>query len=288
MSDAFSIIIDVQSGDPEGLRTIEIPGWTGQGIMFPRSLFAERDLQEKLTRIGVYILWGPGESEQLPDAYIGQGAIQSRLSQHYRNKDFWTHAVAFTSTDKHLNRATVQYLESKLVQLASEVKRCALVNDQIPQMPALANADMVYAQSYLTKLLLCLPVLGVNLFEKPREGTDKTQYLQLKGKGIEAQGFEDTSGFIVRSGSQMVKDDKVAGKTPDRHRITRDMLIRQGIVEDQGTAYEFIQNYTFRSPSGAASILLGRAADGFREWKDARGTSLKRLRAATLPDGPTQ
>ena len=290
MSDAFSISIFVPSGDPEGLRIIEIPGWTGQGLAFPRALFAERELQEKLPKpphIGVYILWEPGESEQLPRTYIGQGTIQSRLSEHYRKKDFWTHAIAFTSTDSHLNRATVQYLESKLVQLASEVKRCTLDNDQIPQMPALANADMAYAQSYLTKLLSCLPVLGVNFFEKPREGAAK-QYLQLKGKGIEARGFEDTSGFIVRSGSQMVKDDGVAGKIPDRHRIIRDMLIRQGIVEDQGAAYEFTQDYPFRSPSGAASALLGGAVDGTKEWKDARGTPLKRLRETKLPDGPPQ
>ena len=179
MSEAFSITIFVQSGDPEGLRIIGIPGWTGQGIVFPRSLFAERDLQKELTGIGVYILWGSGESEQLPDVYIGQSdTLQKRLSDHDRNKDFWTHAVAFTSTDSHLNRAHVQYLESKLVQLAFEVKRCTLLNEKTPQMPALANADMAYAQSYLAKLLLCLPVIGVNSFEKPREGTDKTQYLQ--------------------------------------------------------------------------------------------------------------
>ena len=288
MSDAFSISIFVPSGDPEGLRIIEIPGWTGQGLVFPRTLFAEKDLQEQLTRIGVYILWGPGESEHLPYVYIGQGTIQSRLSQHYRSKDFWTHAVAFTSTDSHLNRTHVQYLESKLVQLASEVKQCTLVNDQIPQLPALANADMAYAQSYLTKLVLCLPIIGVNIFEKPREGTDKTQYLHLEGKGIKAQGFEDTRGFRVRSGSQMVKNDQVASQAHARIRRTRDEVIRQGIVEDQGTAYKFIRECTFNSPSAAASALLGRAADGFREWKDASGTPLKRLREAKLQHGPTQ
>lgn len=136
MSDAFSINIFVPSGDPEGLRIIEIPGWTGQGIVFPRSLFAERDLQEKLTRIGVYILWGSGESEQLPDAYIGQSdTLQIRLSDHDRKKDFWTHAVAFTSAGSHLNRAHVQYLESKLVQLALEVQRCTLLNEKFHKCP---------------------------------------------------------------------------------------------------------------------------------------------------------
>ena len=37
----FSARIFVPDGDPEGLRVIEKSNWTGQGIVFPRSLFAE-------------------------------------------------------------------------------------------------------------------------------------------------------------------------------------------------------------------------------------------------------
>ena len=42
-----------------------------------------------------------------------------RLEQHYREKDFWTSLIVFTAKDKlHLNKAHVQYLESRLVSLA--------------------------------------------------------------------------------------------------------------------------------------------------------------------------
>ena len=37
----FSVRIFVPSGDPEGPRVIEKSNWTGQGLIFPRSLFAE-------------------------------------------------------------------------------------------------------------------------------------------------------------------------------------------------------------------------------------------------------
>ena len=34
----FSVRIFVPSGDPEGTRVIEKSNWTGQGLIFPRSL----------------------------------------------------------------------------------------------------------------------------------------------------------------------------------------------------------------------------------------------------------
>ena len=53
----FSVRIFVPSGEPEGLRIIEKSNWTGLGLVFPRSLFAEVRHRKELNRTGVYILW---------------------------------------------------------------------------------------------------------------------------------------------------------------------------------------------------------------------------------------
>jgi hypothetical protein len=37
----FSVRIFVPSGEPDGLRLVEKSNWMGQGLVFPRSLFAE-------------------------------------------------------------------------------------------------------------------------------------------------------------------------------------------------------------------------------------------------------
>ena len=171
MSEAlgFSVRIFIPSGEPEGLRVIEKSNWTGQGLVFPRSLFAEVRRREELNRTGVYVLWGPGGSVQLPYVYVGEGdVLLPRLDSHAKNKDFWTHAVVFTTKDQNLNKAHVQYLEARLVQLAAETKRCELDNANIPQRPSLSDADRADADLYLADMLLCLPVVGVSFFEKPR------------------------------------------------------------------------------------------------------------------------
>lgn len=272
----FSVRIFIPSGDPEGLRFVEKSNWTGHGLIFPRALFAEARRRPELTRTGVYVLWGPGESGQLPRVYVGEGdGVLSRLDQHAKNKDFWTHAAVFTSKDQNLNKAHAHYLEARLVALASEAKRCELDNGNVPQLPALSEADAADAEGFLAGVLLCLPVVGVSLFENAKviqtEGLD----LLLKAKGIEARGIDSAKGFVVRAGSTAVKKEV---RTIHAYLVDlRRALVKKGVITDAGEVYRLSEDYPFKSPSMAAGVLLGRSANGRIEWKDARGRSLKEI-----------
>jgi hypothetical protein len=127
-------------------------------------------------------------------------------------------------------------------------------------------------------LLLCLPIVGVNLFEKAKAGAPKAQDLFLKAKGIEARGVDSAEGFVVRAGSQAVKEE-----VPSIHAYLRELrqsLSAQGVLEDAGAVYRLTQDYTFNSPSTAAGVLLARSANGRTEWKDAKGRTLKEIQEA--------
>ena len=281
MSEAlgFSVRIFIPSGDPEGLRVIEKSNWTGQGLVFPRSLFAEVRRREELNRTGVYILWGPSESGNLPLTYVGEGdVLKARLDSHVRNKDFWTHGVVFTSKDQNLNKAHIQYLEARLVDLADEAKRCELDNANIPQPTSLSAADKAEAEQYLSDILLCLPIVGVSFFEKPLGPTKKSQELFLKYKRIQARGFEETGGFVVRSGSQASKEE--LRSIPAAVSNMRKSFLSQGLLVDDGSVYRLVQDYVFNSPSNAAKVLTGRSINGRNIWKDANGRSLKEIQKA--------
>jgi hypothetical protein len=275
----FSVRIFIPTGEPEGLRIVEKSNWTGQGLVFPRAQYAEVRQRPELQRTGVYVLWGPSESGQLPRVYVGEGDIvRPRLDQHAKQKDFWTHAVVFTSKDQNLNKAHVQYLEARLVSLAAEAKRAELDNGNAPQLPALSEADAADAEGFLADLLLCLPIVGVNLFEKAKAGALKEQALFLKAKGIEARGVDSAEGFVVRAGSQAVKEE-----VPSIHAYLRELrqsLHAQGVLEDAGAVYRLTQDYTFNSPSTAAGVLLARSANGRTEWKDAKGRTLREIQEA--------
>jgi hypothetical protein len=283
-SQGFSVRIFIPSGEPEALRIVEKSNWTGQGLVFPRAQFAEVRQRSELQRTGVYVLWGPGESGRLPRVYVGEGdLVRPRLDQHAKQKDFWTHAAVFTSKDQNLNKAHVQYIEARLVALAAEAKRAELDNGNVPQIPTLSEADAADAEGFLRDLLLCLPVVGVNLFEKGKASTVRSHDLFLKAKRIEARGIDSAEGFVVRTGSQAVKHEVASchGFVVELRRS----LVDQRVFEPSGVGYRLTQDYTFNSPSTAASVLLGRSSNGRIEWKDAEGRTLKEIQdaAATEP-----
>ena len=54
--------------------------------------------------------------------YVGEGdPIRTRQGSHYLQKDFWTRAIGFTTTTTttggQLNKAHLQFLESRLIAL---------------------------------------------------------------------------------------------------------------------------------------------------------------------------
>ena len=272
----FSVRVFLPSGDPEGLRIVEKSNWSGQGLVFPRLLFSEVKQRPELDRTGVYILWGPDESEPLPRAYVGESSgLVKRLATHAQKKDFWTHGVAFTSKDQNLNKAHVQYLEARMVAIARETKRCELDNATDPQLPSLAEADEADAELYLADMLLCLPVIGVGFLEKPSGQAETAVSLFLKGKGVEASGYEESGGFVVGTNSRAVKDE--VPKIPAAITALRKVLVTKGIFVEEKGSYRLTQDYLFNSPSQAADVMLGNSSNGRLVWKDGQGRTLKEI-----------
>ncbi len=76
----------------------------------------------------------------------------------------------------------------------------------------------------------------------------------------------------------MVKDEV---PTIHNYMVTlRKDLLEQGVVEDGGASYVFMQDQVFGSPSTASGIILGRTDNGRVTWKTKDGTSLKELQAS--------
>ncbi len=70
MTKPYSNRIFLPTGDPGGIRTIEKSNWSGIGLVFPRSLFAEARARKELERTGAYVLIGPPEDNGIQKIYI--------------------------------------------------------------------------------------------------------------------------------------------------------------------------------------------------------------------------
>ncbi|MFA6061714.1 MAG: GIY-YIG nuclease family protein [Gallionella sp.] len=277
----FSLRIFVADGDPDGLRIVERSNWIGKALMFPRTIFPSIKQRNEFAQTGVYLLLGPrddGDGEQI---YIGEGdPVKPRLESHYASKDFWNRAVFFTSTGSTLNKAHVQFLEARLITLASEAKRSPLDNKNQPAESHLSEADRADMDVFLEHLLGMLPVLGIYAFEQPKRTTKNSQpeTLYLDSKGMQARGYESSQGFIVLNGSQAMLKEQPSAATHARGAVElRADLKERGVIKEEGNELIFTQDFSFSSPSTAASVILGRAANGRTEWKDKQGKALKAI-----------
>mgnify|MGYP001216182913 CR=1 FL=1 len=281
MRNPYSIKIFLPGGDPDGLRIIEKSNWSGVGIMLPRLLLGEGKQRKELLRAGVYVLYGPPEASGLPRIYVGEGdPIRPRLEQHAAKKDFWTSCTAFTSKDDNLNKAHVQYLEARLVELAARAKRCVLDNGNVPALPSMSEADMADAEGFLAEMLLCFPMLGINVFSSRTAESPVGPGLHLHGRGVDAKGRESTEGFVVCAGSRAVKSE-----VPSCHSYLTEMrkaLVENGVLKASGDGYTFTQDYVFASPSTAAGVVLGRSSNGRVRWKTEDGRTLKEFQETVV------
>jgi hypothetical protein len=277
MMNAYSIKILLPEGDPEGLRIIEKSNWNGRGLVSPRSNFAVARTRSELDSTGVYILIGPDTQPGVDRVYIGEGdPAKPRLDSHHASKDFWQSFVLFMSKDGSLNKAHIQYLESRLISIAKEAKRCVLDNGNAPGEPSMSEIDKAEAEGFLQEMLLCFPVLGVSFFNKPTTSAPRSIKLYLKSKSETiAEGYESSEGFVVLPQSRANVQEQ-----PSIHSYLHDIrasLVARGLFELQNGFYILKEPFVFNSPSTAAGVMLGRSANGRTEWKDSKGITLKEL-----------
>lgn len=280
----YSITIFIAGEKFSGLRTVDKTNWNGRGLICSRGSFPNLKKREELKKAGIYILIGPPDDEGLPRVYIGEGdPVLPRLEDHHSKKDFWTQAVMFVSKDQTLNKAKIQHLESRLVEMAKAAKRCVLDNANNPDKPSLSEAEEAEAEGFLEELLLCLPTIGVSFFEIPQSaaalaapvqgGLPKVEKLFLETNGAKASGYESDEGFVVIKGSQAALAE--AESIQETTKKARKLLLEQGIIVQKDNLYEFMQDYPFSSVSRAASVIGGNNASGRELWKNADGKKLK-------------
>ncbi|WP_447555425.1 GIY-YIG nuclease family protein [Vreelandella sp. EE22] len=283
-----SIRIFLADGTPEGLRIVEKSNWTGRAVVANRSQLEGALKRSEMTQPGVYVLTGQTD-DGAAKLYIGEAdALGERIKQHVTGKEFWTRAIAFTSTNEGLNKASVRYLEARLLGLAKTANQWAVDNTAYPSPPPLNEADSADAEWFLAEMLVIFPLLGIDAFESASSQTDVSSAepvgppltLHLNERGANGSGREVTGGFVVLKGSLARAEETVS--IHEYMREQRQLLKDRGVLSPQKDKLVFTQDFRFSSPSTAAGVLVGGASNGRIAWKDASGKTLKVIQEARL------
>ncbi len=265
-------------GEPNGRMTCELSNWTGKAYKIPRIKIKDCSDRPDLNNPGVYLLFGKDETGK-DLVYIGEAeTVFKRLTQHLTQKDFWNEAIVFISKDENLNKAHIKFLENRLYEMAKTVNRYQVANNMIPTQSSIAESDRAEMEEFLNNIKILANTLGHKVFEEkreiktPQQQARETFYIKA-ARGADAMGEATSDGFLVFKGSK-VANSTVPSMTENFVKL-RNKLLKNGAIIENNEKLEFPDDYLFSSPSAAASIVLGRNANGLTEWKLKDGMTLK-------------
>jgi len=263
-------------GEPRGIRIAEITTRIVQAVFVPRSKLAEAGGRDELHGVGVYFLFGQPEDAAKPIVYIGEAEdCYARLKQHNAGKEFWQQAIAIVSKTNSFTKAHARYLEWYCIRRAREVGRYTLDNGNDSGEPFTTEpmqADLMDAYETLNVLTSSL---GFPVVEA-RPAAKAEEVFYIKGKDAQGKGQMVEDGFTVLAGSRARKDLPTSAENWLMN--SRQELLSANVLREDGNQFVFVEDYTYRTPSGAAMVLLGRHVGGWTAWKSKSGKTLDELK----------
>ena len=272
-----TIQVFLPSGEPRGIRIAEITTRTVQAIHVPRGRLAEAGGRSEVRSVGVYFLIGEQPDSAKPIAYIGEAEdCYARLKQHNVQKDFWQHAVVLSSLTGKFTKVHVRYLEWYCIRMAEQAGRYALDNGNAGSEPHTTEPMKAELMDAFEVLDVLTSALGFPVVES-RPAQEESDVYRLTGRGgaVDARGQMVDDGFAVLAGS---KGSATARDSAEKWVVQlQDGLRKDGVAKPDGESVVFVEPYTFKSPSAAASVLIGGNTNGWVAWKAEDGRTLDQI-----------
>ena len=165
--------------------------------------------------------------------------------------------------------------------MAKDIGRYALDNSNDGTKPFVTEPMLADLMDAFDTLNILTSALGFPLFEARPQATGEDVFV-LTGKDCEGKGQLVEDGFTVFAGSKARK--QVVPSAAKWLQATRQELLASGVLADDGTQLVFKEDHTFKTPSGAAMSLLGRTANGWKEWKSKFGGTLDEIKRQATED----
>jgi len=273
-----TIQIFLPNGSPRSIKNAEITNRVVKAIFIPRNQLQNALKRAEVSNVGIYFLFGGANDSAKPLAYIGEAEnCMTRLKQHNRDKEFWTHAIVIVSRIDAFTKAHVKYLEHIGIKNAQQVNRFKLENSTLPKAPFITEPMEADLLDSFETIKVLLSTLGYPVFDSINKSQiAKKELFFIDSKGIKAEGDLIDDGFVVFKDSEAV----VKNTRSCHHYVltTRKKLEDNGILVHQNNKLLFTENYIFSSPSTAAAVILGSTANGWTTWKDKKGKTLDELK----------
>jgi len=274
------ITLHLLDGHPKGIVIGVIEGRLLEFIRAPSSRLKE--LQNEFQNSGLYIL-SDLENENITKIYIGECEnIRNRLNDHNRKdensaEEFFQEFFIIKSGSPRnpLNKGHIRYLENRLIKIAEDSTAIGYIDNKTSpdNPPPLSESDISVMEGFIEDIMTILPAMGLNLsntsnLKKDIQSTKlsiiKSPVFTIKSPKLNASLQEINGSFFVLTGSEAEIESQPS--MPESSNNFKEHLINQKFLEQRGDKLIFSQDVQFRSPSAAASVVLGISVSGNRYW----------------------
>lgn len=176
-----NINVFLMDGEANGRIKATISNWVGVVYKIPRNRLAICKERDDLAQSSVYFLFGHSHTCGREVVYIGQagirkagGGILVRLMEHDKNpeKDYWTEAVVFTTSNNSFGPTELSFLENRFCNMAVEANRYVVKNGNDPTPGNITEEKESELDEFSDYAELILGVLGYKVFQ-PLEDTNE-------------------------------------------------------------------------------------------------------------------
>lgn len=271
-----TIQIYCPTGDPRGLRIAEITTSVPQAIVIPRTELAAGLDRVEISRVGLYLLFGPTDEGTDEQVYIGEADdCAVRLDQHAKDQDkrFWQNAVVIVSAKDALTKAHGRLLEHWAIGEAKKSGRYQVTNGTAPKKPPITEPMEADCADVFEVMRTLLTTLGYPVFEPLIAPTTAPQLeFVLKYATANARAVYTAEGMVVKEGS--IARGELTPSAVEMLAEKRKTLIEEGVLVADGPNYRFSKDHLLKTPSAAAAMVAGAHMNGWDMWVTPGGKTL--------------
>jgi len=284
-----SINLFLMDGTPIGRIKVTLANWTGVAYKIPRTELDKCKDIPMLKQSGVYFLFGISDETGQNVVYVGQSGVRKngegillRLREHVQNpdKDYWTEAVAFATSNNSFGPTEISYLENRFCILAKDAGRNIVKNDKDPTAGHVTEEKESELEEFIDYARIIMGALGHKVFEplkkhisiKPEEEFETTTGItfELRQGNCDAKGERTSDGFVIFKDSCI--KIRVAPSCPKHAKKAREQ--HSAIIQADG---KLTADILLRSPAEAACFVTGTSINAREAWKTADGKTLKEV-----------
>lgn len=179
--------------------------------------------------------------------------------------------IQFHIDESLLNKAHIQYVESKLIQKLKNAKQAGVFSDnnlKNEEIPTLDAFDTKTAEDYLEQIISLCRVMDLNIFDQIESVktiiNPSEEFVIKRNNEIIARMIigkeKNLNKFILLAGSKLLSILK-PGKAFNRQQ-NLELLKSLGIIKDG----ILLKDHVFDNPSLPGALVVGSTSNGWIDW----------------------